>query len=283
MRSPKLATSLGSLFIVLAASSGTAFAQNASSGGTAPYPASCPADRVPQAVSDSAHSIYQAGKVYYDDAKYPEAIEKFRSAYGKDCSKHDLLIIISRAYELNGDRAAAINALEVYLERVPNSPEATQHHTRIDNMKKQLAAQAAAAAASSAPPPPPPEVREHTVPPWIVVGVGGAAVVVGIVVVVTSPSLPFGCDAGTKRCMKLTPAEPMSQFNDRQQQAGVSQSQPTIGVVIAVAGGVLVAGGLLWHFLEPTGPVEKTAVVNKPKVTPQVAPGFAGLSLGGSF
>ena len=73
--------------------------------------------------SERAHTIYQAGKVQYDDKNYDAAIAQFRDAYKRDCSKHDLLIIISRAYELKGDKAEALRALETYVERVPNSPD----------------------------------------------------------------------------------------------------------------------------------------------------------------
>ena len=45
----------------------------------------------------------------------------------------------------------------------------------------------------------------------------------------------------------------------------------------ATLGGWL-GGGLLWHFLEPTGPKEKSA-----RIAPAVGPGFAGLSLTGKF
>jgi len=50
--------------------------------------------------------------------------------------------------------------------------------------------------------------------------------------------------------------------------------------VIASAG--VLGAGLLWHFVEPTGPVEKTGKI-KPTLVPAVAPGYAGMSLGGSF
>lgn len=285
MRARKLVTVVSSLGLLAAvAVSVPALAQPASSG-SQPYPIAC--TNVAPAESDRAHTLYQAGKAYYDDANYDAAIAQFREAYKKDCTKHDLLIIISRAYELKADRPAAIDALEEYLRRVPGSPDAQQHKTRIENLRKQIAAQpppaVTAAPTQVSPPvtPPPGEVREHTIPPWLVVGLGGAGVVAGIVVLATAPSLPGGCSASTKTCTRF-PGEPQADFDDRQKRAGASQTQPTVGAVILGAGGALVVGGLLWHFLEPTGPVEKTGKA-KPKVEPQVAPGYAGLSLGGSF
>ena len=161
----------------------------------AAYPLPCSAATVPQSESERAHTIYQAGKVQYDDKNYDAAIVQFRDAYKRDCSKHDLLIIISRAYELKGDKVEALKALEQYVDRVPTSPDIMTHRNGIDSLKKQIAAQ---------PPPPPPsagavpsappqEMREHTIPPWIVVGVGGIAVIAGIVVIATAPSVaPLG-------------------------------------------------------------------------------------------
>jgi len=273
---------IASSLLALAFTAVPAREAHAQATGGAAYPPGCAAAAVPQSESERAHTIYQAGKVQYDDKNYDAAIVQFRDAYKRDCSKHDLLIIISRAYELKGDKVEALRALETYVERVPSSPDITTHKNGIDSLKKQIAAQPppppAAGPAATAPPA---EVREHTIPPWIVVGLGGAGVIVGVVFVATTPSLPSGCDKDTKTCTRL-PGETKNQFDDRQATAGASQNQPTIGAVAMGIGGAFVVGGLLWHFLEPTGPVEKTGTL-KPKLSPQVAPGFAGMSLGGSF
>ena len=53
------------------------------------------------------------------------------------------------------------------------------------------------------------------------------------------------------------------------------------GTAALIAGGVLMAGGLVWHFLEPTGSVSKSGKL--PQVTPTFGRGYGGLSLGGSF
>jgi hypothetical protein len=45
---------------------------------------------------------------------------------------------------------------------------------------------------------------------------------------------------------------------------------------IGIAG---VAGGLIWHFLEPTS----SSGSSGSSLSPVVAPGYAGLSLGGHF
>jgi tetratricopeptide (TPR) repeat protein len=256
---------------------------HAQSAGAA-YPPPCSASAVPQSESERAHTIYQAGKVQYDDKNYDAAIVQFRDAYKRDCSKHDLLIIISRAYELKGDKVEALRALETYVERVPNSPDIMTHRNGIDSLKKQIAAQPATpppAAGATAPAAPPQEVREHTIPPWIVVGAGGIAIIAGVVVLATAPKAPNMCDASSETCTHIT-GESADAFAKRQQEAGRAKNQPLYGGIVIGGGAALVVGGLLWHFLEPTGPVEKSAAL-KPKLTPQVTPGYAGVSLGGSF
>ncbi|HSO39263.1 MAG TPA: tetratricopeptide repeat protein [Labilithrix sp.] len=269
MRSRQLVIGLGLLFAVAAP-----LRASAQTAAPSPYPAACAGVSVSAAKSEEAHAFYNAGRALYDEGNYDGAITQFREAYRRDCSKHDLLVIISRSHELKGDRAEAVRALELFLDRVKDSPDAATHRTKIDNLKKQIAAQ------PPPPPPPPPvtapppEVREHTVPPWIVVGVGGAAVAVGIVLLATSPTLPSECNPSTKKC-------PAAAGSDVQSRAELSQNQPVTGGIVLAGGGVLVLGGLLWHFLEPTGPVAKGAL--KPSLTPSVSPGYAGLSLGASF
>lgn len=250
------------------------------------YPAACAS--VPASESERAHTLYGAGKAYYDDGNYEQAIAQFREAYKKDCSKHELLIIISRSYELHNERAEAIKALELYLERSPNALDTQQQKTRIENLKRELAKErAAAAAAAAGPAAPKQEIREHTIPPWIVVGLGGATVIVGVVVLVTSPDFPAGCSKDNESCSKdPTGKETEAAFKKRQETAGQAKQQPVYGIVTMGAGAILVAGGLLWHFLEPTGPVDAAPNAKlkvKPKLTPQIGQGYGGLSLGGTF
>jgi uncharacterized membrane protein len=146
---------------------------------------------------------------------------------------------------------------------------------------------AVGAAASDAPPTPAPVAedksaagheRGHTVFPWIVVGLGVATMGAGLVVLLTSPSLPPGCSQATKTCTRL-PGEPPSAFAKRQEDAGRSESQPTEGLIIGAIGLGVVGAGLLWHFLEPTGPARTGAL----HFTPWAAPGTAGGALGASF
>ena len=117
----------------------------------------------------------------------------------------------------------------------------------------------------------------HTVFPWIVVGVGVATMAAGIVVILTSPSLPLGCNEQTKTCTRGTGESP-ADFAKRQEDAGRSEAQPTEGLVIGAIGLGVAAGGLLWHFLEPS----RTERSGSVRFTPWASPGSpAGAAAGG--
>ena len=68
--------------------------------------------------------------------------------------------------------------------------------------------------------------------------------------------------------------------SDEKSTAGRHRDQPRNGFIVMAAGGVAIVGGLVWHFLEPTGPKPATGFR---RLTPTIAPGFGGLSYGGTF
>lgn len=118
----------------------------------------------------------------------------------------------------------------------------------------------------------------HTIFPWIVVGIGGVGLVTGVVLVATTPTRPENCNEGTQTCTRL-PGQSDADSKADQEQAGKADSQPVLGWAITGIGAAFVVGGLLWHFLEPTGEA-KTA---KPRVLPWTTGTASGVSLGGTF
>jgi hypothetical protein len=123
----------------------------------------------------------------------------------------------------------------------------------------------------------PPQEGGHTPYPWIVVGVGVATVVVGGAIALSSPSRPPNCNQATQTCSKQQ-NESDAQFVADQQRAGTADSQPILGLAVAGIGIALVAGGLLWHFLEPTTTEAKPAA--QARLPFRVAPFTTGTSSG---
>lgn len=119
----------------------------------------------------------------------------------------------------------------------------------------------------------------HTPYPWIVVGLGAAGVAAGAVIVLTSPERPANCNAETQTCTRL-PGQSDADFAESQRTAGTADSQPVVGWIVAGAGAAFVAGGLIWHLLEPTG-AEKTS--SRVRFAPWTSGQSSGVALGGRF
>lgn len=130
-------------------------------------PSAYPACAKPPSKSetDGAHYAYLAGRHSFDEGDYATALTYFKDAYRRDCTKHELLPIIARAYELSQNRAEALLALETFLKRVPPSdPNVDAVKKRIANLKAQSDGKppATSPAPSPAPPPSAPPIAPST-------------------------------------------------------------------------------------------------------------------------
>jgi hypothetical protein len=294
LRKPLLAFALAGMAIAV-----PALAQQSSSA----YPAACDASKVSKSDVDRAHTVFLSGKGFLDESNYDKAISYFRDAYSIDCSVHGILPIIATAYERKGDKASAVQALQEYIKRVPAASDREVVERRIRNLQDQMGAAAATSATPtvsatvSAPPSAtavptgtvtaqptqtataptssatstPPETGGHSAAPWIVVGIGGAAIVTGVILLVvgagdvsTAQSL---CNGG-RSCPTSSDAD----------QGNTGRTLETVGGIALGVGGAAVVGGLVWHFLEPTGPASPAA-----HLVPVVSPGYAGMSFHGNF
>jgi hypothetical protein len=119
----------------------------------------------------------------------------------------------------------------------------------------------------------------HTVLPWIVVGIGAVGIATGVVLVATTPNRPQNCNKETETCTRVT-GQSDADFKADQEQAGKADSQPVLGWAIAGVGAAFVAGGLLWHFLEPTGDGAKSGAT---RVVPWTTGNAGGMSLTKTF
>lgn len=271
--------------------------------------------------SEKAHSAYLLGKSSFDEGDYVTAINYFKDAYRRDCTKHELLNIIARAYELKGDLPEAINALEVYLQRLPpNDPVADEIQKRMKVLKDKLAAHppappassspaagasptstaptptpAPSGATSAAPPPPQESSGGHSAVPWVLVGAGVVLVGGGIPVLVggltiknnaTTNALNKGCTpdgspTSTTSSGNCTTDDKIGYSNRSQDGA----TQANIGGVLLAVGGLAVVGGLVWHFLETPADAHASTsgARRRPALRVTAAPGYGGVAASGSF
>jgi len=242
----------------------------------------------------AAQGAFAAGQGSFNEADYATAITYWRDAYRRDCTAHALLLNLARAYELKSDRNEAVNALETYLQRKPDDPEADQILRRIDNLKAQIAASApppaaatpvpaaATSGATSTPPPPPPDSgdkgRSRSAVPLVVAGAGGVLAVVGVVVLAGGISKEN--DAEEACPQRVGCADPIAEKGNE----GRTQ-QRTGGIVLGI-GVAAAAGGLVWYFVSAPSGGGRTSdkrAAREASVAPVMGPGFAGLSLAGRF
>ncbi|MEO8902387.1 MAG: hypothetical protein ABI627_12740 [Polyangiaceae bacterium] len=248
----------------------------------------------------AAKGAYQAGNASFDEADYPRAITYWEDAYRRDCTANLLLKNLARAYELYGQKRQAVVALETFIVREPTSGDKEQLQRRIEVLKKQIAAEKAApvAAIGAAPPPvapaptaaqPEPTPTEHTgkrsAVPLVVAGAGAVVLIVGAAVFIPASKdlKDFETQCPDHSCPnKTNDAAGAKAQADLVDKGNKARTKETFGGVLMGVGGVAVAGGLIWYFAQPRS-AENTGSLLKPRVTPAVTPGFAGLSLSGAF
>lgn len=248
-----------------------------------------------QSERKGAQGAFAAGEASFKEADYATAIVYWHDAYRRDCTAHALLRNLATAYELMGDRAAAIHALETFLARQPKDPEASAIQRRIDNLKEQLApapAQAPAPVETSSALMPRPVRAENEPPaaespaseadtlaspgerksitPWLVAGAGGAATIAGTIVFLGGKSKVDEADAAcpTRKCS-----------SDIAEKGNSGRNQQTIGVIVGGVGLAAVAGGVVWGLMFNKAKPSESATA----LSPRVGPGFAGFDFATRF
>ncbi len=277
----------------------------AQSGTVTQYPACAdPPPKLSQTELDAAHASYRVGVEAYDTGNYQKALDNFQDSFRRDCSKVALLNFIARAYEGRGDRAEAIHALETYLQRNPKAADAETVQNRIQNLRALMQQQSSTATATTVTPTatvtvtatstavptatatPTAEEQGHTAGPWVLISVGAAAAIAGVVVTLVGQGAINKSQADCLRNPSPPPdfnCPPLTGFNQKDSDAKRGSDESTglvvrgTGIVVTIVGGVSLISGIIWHFVEPTGP-KKTAWI-----TPVVAPGYGGIVLGAKF
>lgn len=235
----------------------------------------------------AAKGAFQAGQAAFKEADYTRSILYWEDAYRRDCTAHPLLLNLATAYELSGNKAQAITALQTYLVRRSDAPDADQITRRIEVLKRQLEESQRATAPQAPPEAATPEpvptgtgpaestpVAADTSPkrpilPLIVAGAGGAVGLIGVAVYLGAGAdiadLEKQCPSRRGCSQKVT------------DDGNSARTRQTAGGVTAVAGFAIAAGGAAWYFL---GPDQESATA---RVIPVVLPGYAGATLSARF
>jgi len=111
--------------------------------------------------------------------------------------------------------------------------------------------------------------------------VGGAALVTGVILLAIGES---DISNATTLCGPLTPKKECSGNADAANNAqSTGNTLAAVGGIVGGVGVLAVAGGLIWHFVEPTGPDTTAAKTGKVELRPDARPGYGGLTIVGSF
>ncbi len=201
-----------------------------------------PKMRAASSIDARADQLFEQSAEAYNRGEFQRAVELLKEAYRL---KPDpvLLYNLARAYEGLGDLPNGLASYQAYLTAQPNAEDAGAVASRIAALKKQLDDRAAIERErlrrATAPTPPP----EPSVAPWILGGVGAAAALTGTV---------FAGLALARHDAALS--EP------RQTEAARVQSNAKTFAVVAdvtwIAGGVLLAAGLIWGVVGARAPTE---------------------------
>lgn len=271
----------------LAAASATVLVPRAAYAGDLGFSA-CNAKPTKSDTADAKRS-YERGKRLFDE-RDRGAIDLFRSAYLADCTKHELLVVLSFAYQSDGQLKEALAASELYMQKRGRSLSADDRHTveeRIALLERKLKDQEEAAAAAArptllvpapAPRPAPVEVvKERSPLPWVLVGAGATAIIAGAILVpIGGSKYPAEChDATLFKNGQCTAGQNPAESTARAQDAGTAMGLKRAGFVSVAAGGAAVVGGLIWFALDVTSKPTTTGLRVVPTFSPSSL-GFAG-------
>ena len=247
---------------------------------------------------EAAKGAFMAGKAAFDEADYDRAITYWNDAYRRDCTAHDLLQNLARAYELGGQKQAAIDALKTYLERVPDSPKREQFERRIEKLQEQLEeetlepAEPVAEAPAPAPSPvspgptsPPPDASSapgrRPSGPLVFAGAGGIVALAGGIAYLSGAGKASDyedqCGTDRRHCPSDEIKQDAQDWRTRQTVYGITS---WVGVAAAV-------GGLGWYLASPRRPASTARLGHDGRrsvtLRPLVSPGFGGLAVRGRF
>ena len=181
-----------------------------------------------------ALDLFEKSEAAYDSGRFADAIALLKQSW--ELKKEPVLLYnLGRAYEGLGDLGAAAQSYEAFLQAQPKAQDRGALERRIATLRRQLAEQEALRKQAREGTRPPP--RSASAVPWVVAGLGAAGLVGGGVVGVLAQQR----NEEAKREPTYTGAERLH---------SQAESLATVSTVCFIAGGVILAGGLLWGVLD---------------------------------
>jgi len=199
----------------------------------------CADDTCPGAVKkDCAKALEELAPII------PSVVLAVREADGTDADPSKLKVSIDGVPEPDtlGGRAVQIDPGAHHLRiDTPRGPLKLDFVAREGELRRPLTLQLPAQHAPARPTEPAAdtsaETRRHTAGPWVMFGLGTAAAVTGVVLIL----------AGQPACVS----------NGNLLSCTERSDLVVGGALVLTAGALAIVGGLVWHFLEPTGPARK--------------------------
>jgi hypothetical protein len=279
------------------------------SGSQLQYNQTCTTANASQEDKDNAAKLFEVAKKSLNVSDFDRAISLFKQSYDFYCAP-EILLWLADAFERKGDRPEAVRALLEYKRRLGDSlppDKKAEIDRRIQNLggnpsgtttapatttssttSTTTSATTTTTATSTGTGPVATTTATavptstatagggggggHSIAPWIVVGVGGAALVTGAILV------PIGAGKvsdAEKQCPSRTNCS-----STVTSEGNSGRTLQSVGFIVGGVGLAAVIGGLIWHFVEPTGPSQPSTGTF---VSPAVGPGYAGLAAGGAF
>lgn len=224
-----------------------------------------------------ALQLFEQSVEEYRAGRFQVAVDLLREAHRLH-PEPTLVYNLARALEGLGDEAGAVEQYSQYLEAAPNAPDRGAIEQRVATLRRQIAEREALARAAEAParepedeavrPPPeePARTRGRGPWPWIVSGVGLAALGAGGAL----GALALRRDAAADDAREQT--EVWSRYEGARDLA-------TAANVCFVAGGAVLAAGVLWVLLSGGGGEAADDDAEEEADDPDLALGAEGLRL----
>ncbi|HSO36074.1 MAG TPA: hypothetical protein VLT33_26285 [Labilithrix sp.] len=182
-----------------------------------------------------ALDLFEKSEAAYDSGRFADAIALLKQSYALK-QEPVLLYNLGRAYEGIGDPAAAAQSYEAFLAAQPSASDRGALERRIATLRRQLAEREAlrkrALERDRAVP-----ARSASAVPWVVAGVGAAGLLGGGVV-------------GILAQQRNDDAKQEPTYARAERLHSQAESLATISTISFIAGGAVLAGGLLWGILD---------------------------------